>query len=89
MNTIDIATLNEQLTIHEDELLLLSEAQLRHLHISRMDLHRVFAEGVELMRKRNVKPRDRERPVAFETLDGRWVVLLEKYHDDPPMDPRR
>jgi hypothetical protein len=68
MNTIDIATFDEQVTIHEDELLSLSDAQLRRLHISRAGLHHVFAEGVELMRKRGVKPRDRERPVAFETL---------------------
>ena len=53
--------------------------------ISRPELHRVFAEGVELMR--TVQPGARVRPCAFETLDGRWLVHLVRYSalSDPLM----
>ena len=53
--------------------------------IFRQELHRVFVEGVELMR--SVQPGARVRPSAFETLEGRWLVHLVRYSalSDPLM----
>jgi hypothetical protein len=40
--------------------------------MSRADLHRCFAEGIELMK--SMKPGDLCRPVAHRRLDGQWEV---------------
>jgi hypothetical protein len=74
--------------ICEDELPSITDAELRLLRISREELARVFAEGVELMWEHDVQPRDRARPVAAETLDGKWEVRLVRYSEltDPLMD---
>jgi hypothetical protein len=50
--------------------------------MSRADLHRCFAEGIELMK--GMKPGDRCRPVAHRRPDGRWEVHSE--HSDPLME---
>jgi len=72
-------------TIFAEELDLLTDKQLRKLHISRAELKRCFAEGVALMRERGITERDRVRPCADETLNGEWVVNLVKY--SPLADP--
>jgi hypothetical protein len=63
--------------IQEDDLTLLTDAELRILRISRADLQRCFAEGVRLMRGKTL--RDRVRPCANETLEGGWIVNLVHY----------
>jgi hypothetical protein len=50
--------------------------------MSRADLHRCFAEGIELMK--GMKPDDRCRPVAHRRVDGQWEVHSE--HGDPLME---
>ena len=63
--------------IQEDDLTLLSDAELKTLRMSRADLQRCFAEGVRLMRGKTL--RDRVRPCANETLEGGWIVNLVRY----------
>ena len=63
--------------IQEDDLTLLTDAELRTLRMSRADLQRCFAEGVRLMRGKTL--RDRVRPCANETLEGGWIVNLVHY----------
>jgi hypothetical protein len=65
------------ITIDEDALASITDAELRLLRISRQELHHVFLEGVELMRL--VRPGARVRLRAVETLGGRWVVHLTRY----------
>ena len=79
MNILHLAIDEDDLEIHEDELESITNAGLKKLDISREELHRVFAEGVKLMRSRNVKPSDRVRPCAHQTLDGKWEVVLVRY----------
>ena len=85
MNILDLAIDERDLEIREDELVSITNAGLKKLDISREELHRVFAEGVKLMRSRNVKPSDRVRPCAHQTLDGKWEVVLVRY--SPLSDP--
>ena len=89
MLTIDISTAEGPIEIREDDLPSLTDEELRMLRISRADLHRVFAEGARLMQENNIQPRDRIRPCADETLDGKWEVRLVKYSlSDPLLDAR-
>jgi hypothetical protein len=67
---IELETEDGTITIDEAALASITDAEFR----SRQELHRVFVEGVELMR--SVQPGARVRPCAFETLDGRWLVHL-------------
>jgi hypothetical protein len=55
----------------------ITAAELRKWDISRRDLMRCFAEGVELMKGRT--PSDRVRPIAAQRLDGVWEVMLCGY----------
>lgn len=82
MNTISIATDEGVVILCEDKLPSITAADLKPLRISSSELHRVFAEGVELMRMQGVKP-DRHwvRPCASRSADGRWVVTLLRYSD--------
>jgi hypothetical protein len=88
MYTIEISTYDGDYQIREDELSSVTDEQLRLLRLSRAELHRLFAEGVRLMKERNIQPGDRIRPCADETLDGEWVVNLVKYSalSDPLMN---
>lgn len=61
----------------------MSDEQLRDFDISREDLNRCFAEGVELMR--GVEAGKRVRPIAEQALDGSWFVVLVGY--SPITDP--
>ena len=82
MNTLSIATEEGEVIICDHQLPSITAADLKHLRISRSELHRTFAEGVKLMRMRGDKP-DLHwvRPCVSETIDGRWVVRLVPYSD--------
>jgi len=67
--------------IGEDELRTLTDKELAKLRISREELHRCFAEGVKLMKRRSGS--DRVRPIAVETYDGKWEVHIVQ--SDPLM----
>ena len=59
--------------VRQCDLPTVTAAQLRRLQMSRTDLFRCFAEGVEMMRE--VKPGSRCRPVAYKmTPCGEWQV---------------
>jgi hypothetical protein len=71
MNTLTVTTAKYgDIVIREDELPTITEADLRWLGISRDDLLRCFAEGVELMK--GTEPGDRVRPIA-ELHDRPWI----------------
>jgi hypothetical protein len=71
MNTLEIYTKKYGVVeLREDELALLTNAHLKMLGMTRLELHRCFAKGVSLMKERNVKPGDRIRPCA--DFAGRW-----------------
>ena len=74
---LDLGIADGDLTITETDLPHITSGELRKWHISRRDLMRCFAEGVELMKGRS--PADRARPVADQRLDGEWVVMLVRY----------
>jgi hypothetical protein len=75
MNTLEIYTKKYgAVELRGDELALLTDAHLKMLGMSRKELHRCFAEGMRLMKVRNVKPGDRIRPCA--DFAGRWEVDL-------------
>ena len=80
MNVLYVNTADGDVEIREDEPV--TNADLRKLGMSRADLHRCFAEGIELMK--GMKPDDRCRPVAHRRLDGQWEVHSE--HGDPLME---
>jgi hypothetical protein len=86
---IDIATNRGDVCINEDELLTVTDAELIWLRLTREQLNRLFALGIELMWDKTV--RDRVRPVAAETSDGHWEVRLVHYSsiNEPPMRRRR
>jgi hypothetical protein len=67
--------------IREDDLSSLTDAELKKFRITRAELYRAFAEGVQLMKSRS----DRVRPVAHKTFDGTWRVDLFRY--SPTTDP--
>ena len=85
MNILDLCTEYGDVVIREDDLPIITKADLRKWRISRRDLLRCFAEGVELMRGRS--PRERVRPIACQRLDGEWEVMLCGYSalSDPLM----
>src|SRR5437870_2408144 len=74
MNVVDI----------RKELASMTENDLKMLGISREVLHRCFAEGVRMMKAQNITPGGRIRPVAVETSNGEWRVILVQYspHSD-------
>jgi len=61
----------------------LTDAELRKFRITRAELYRAFAEGVQLMKSRS--EHDRVRPVAHKTFVGTWRVDLFRY--SPTIDP--
>jgi hypothetical protein len=67
----------DSIAIRADDLTLLTDAELKTLRMSRADLQRCFAEGVKLME--GATERDRVRPCADETADGKWIVSLVHY----------
>jgi hypothetical protein len=60
----------DDIEITENQLAALSDADLKELRISRDELHRIFAEGQQLMAESGIVESDRVRPVASATLDG-------------------
>jgi len=70
-----LATDYGDVEILEEDLSSITEAELKKLRITRSELHRLFAKGVELMKSRS----DRVRPVAHKTFDGTWRVDLFRY----------
>jgi hypothetical protein len=78
---IDISTEDGDITI--DDLADVTAADLRKLGMSRPELNRCWAKGIELMKE--VKPGDRCRPVATQTPKGKWVVHIVWY--SPFSDP--
>jgi hypothetical protein len=85
MNFLDLGIEDGDLTITEADLPNITNGELRKWGISRKNLLRCFAEGVELMR--GVKPGRRCRPVAEQMHRGEWVVLIVGYSalSDPLM----
>jgi hypothetical protein len=77
MNTLHIATADGDVEIREDKLASVTDAELALMEISRDDLHRCFAEGVELMQ--GMTPSDRVRPLAYYTYGNGW-----RYRDSEP-----
>ena len=88
MNTLEISTAKYgAVELREDELALVTTAHLKMLGMTRPELYRCFGMGVMLMKERKVKPGDRVRPCAWETLDGKWMVGLTTTMyavDEPP-----
>ena len=76
---IHLATNEGDVEISEDQLPLVTDEDLKEFRISREELHRVFAEGVRLMREQGVKPSDRTRACAHEIEDGKWEVAIVGY----------
>jgi hypothetical protein len=76
---LHLSTDDGDVEIHEHELARITDAELERFRISRDDLYRCFAEGLRLMEEDEIKPGDRVRPVADETVDGRWEVHLVRY----------
>jgi len=74
---LDLGVADSDITITETDLPNITNAELRKWGISRRDLMRCFAEGVELMRGRS--PAERVRPIADQRLDGEWEVMLCGY----------
>jgi hypothetical protein len=74
MNSLILATDAGDIEIRKHELPSLTEAELKQHRISRQELRRCFAAGAKLMK--STTPSDRTRPVASETLDGKWEVRL-------------
>ena len=76
-----LATDYGDVEIREEDLSSITEAEPKRLRITRTELNRAFAEGVQLMKSRS----DRVRPVAHKTFDGTWRVDLFRY--SPTSDP--
>ena len=76
-----LATDYGDVEIREDDLSSLTDEELKRLRITRPELHRLFAKGVQLMKSRS----DSVRPVAHKTFDGTWRVDLFPY--SPISDP--
>jgi hypothetical protein len=74
---LDLCIADGDIEIRECGLPHITAAELRKWDISRRDLMRCFAEGVELMKGRT--PSDRVRPIAAQRLDGVWEVMLCGY----------
>jgi hypothetical protein len=79
MYSLDVGTSKGfDVNIREDELVSITEDDLKKLGISREVLHRCFAEGVAMMKAQNIEPSDRIRPTAGEVY-GEWKVILVQY----------
>ena len=84
--TLDFATADHgDVTVHADQLPTVTMDELKMLGMSRDELHQCFAEGVKLMADHIAS--DRVRPVASQTLDGKWEVRIVHYSEwsDPLM----
>jgi hypothetical protein len=77
MNILDLGVADGDIEIRECDLANITNAELRKWEISRRDLLRCFAEGVELMLGRS--PRERVRSIAVQRLDGEWEVMVCGY----------
>jgi hypothetical protein len=88
MNIIEIGTADGGVVIREDELASVTDDELEWMEMTREDLHRCFAEGVELMP--SVESGARVRPVADQMRDGTWEVHRVWYSalTDPLMQAR-
>jgi hypothetical protein len=85
MRYLDVSTSYGDITISEDELETLNKSDLKKMRISSRQLNLCFEKGVALMEMQAVIPIDRMRPVAHQTLDGKWEVHLVRY--SPLSDP--
>ena len=84
--TLDVATADHgDVTVHADQLPTVTEDELKMFGMSRDELLRCFAEGAKLMADYTAS--DRVRPVASQTLDGKWEVRIVHYSEwsDPLM----
>jgi hypothetical protein len=83
MDTISIATDEGAVIICEDTLSSITAADLERLRMSSSELHRIFAQAVELMPMQGGVKSDRHwvRPCASKSVDGRWDVMLLRYSD--------
>jgi hypothetical protein len=86
MTTLTVSTDEGDVEIREAELSTITDEDLQRLHIPREDLHRCFAEGMQMMQ--GVEPGERIRPVADQQCDGSWAVRLVRYSEftDPLME---
>ena len=84
---IHLGAADGDVEINQDDLAKITDEQLAEFEISRKELHRVFAQGVRMMREEGIKPSDRARAVV-EYLDGEWEVSIVRYSSisDPLMD---
>ena len=74
--------------IGEEELSLVTATELKKWGITRAELHRCFAEAMELMKGATQKDWARHRPVCEKTLDGKWeVVGTVRYSGGPRVTP--
>jgi hypothetical protein len=74
MLVVTIVAEDDDVEVREDQLLMITEAQLEMLGMSRDTLAQVFKDAAELMK--DLKPGERLRPVAKELPDGTWKVFL-------------
>jgi hypothetical protein len=84
--TLDVATTDHgDVTVHADQLPTVTMDELKMLGMSRDELHQCFAEGFKLMADHIAS--GRVRPVASQTLDGKWEVRIVRYSElsDPLM----
>jgi hypothetical protein len=75
--------------IREEDLSLVTAAELKKYRITRAELRRCFAEAMELMKGATQEDWARRRPVCEETLDGKWEVVGTVHynqHTHPLMD---
>jgi hypothetical protein len=82
---LEVSTDIGGIAVAEDDLQSITDAELKGLRMSRAELHRLFALGMELMKSR--KPGERVRPCADQRLDGEWEVRIVHYSQfsDPLM----
>ncbi len=88
MNILDVSTDNGDVTVREDDLASVSNAELKKagINMTVAELRERFAQGVKLMQEQKVTAEDRIRPVAAQKLDGDWQVTLVRYSKVIPPD---
>ena len=74
MLVVTIEAADDDVEVREDQLPMITEAQLEMLGMSRNTLAQVFKDAAELVK--DVRPGERVRPVAEELPDGTWKIFL-------------
>jgi hypothetical protein len=77
MNLLHLATDDGDVIICEDDLSSITDADLRKFRISRDELHRVFAEGLQTDAPQDVGGSC--PPVCIGDLGGHWEVRLVRH----------